>query len=95
MYIVAQEKKKNKCYLPHMANTKEGAVKPYRQTKDVEATKKKSKHLGHYDTHAELGNKWQMDVKHIPAACYVGTDGIKQAKNGSCTHTGKIATTVR
>ena len=45
--------------------------------KKVESTKKKSKHLGHYDTPAELGKKWQMDVKYVPAACYVGTDGEK------------------
>ena len=36
MNIVAQEKKKNKRYLPHMVNTKEGAVKLYRQTKDID-----------------------------------------------------------
>ena len=36
MDIVAQEKKKNKRYLPHMVNTKEGAVKLYRQTKDID-----------------------------------------------------------
>jgi len=43
--------------------------------KKVESTKKKSKHLGHYDTPAELGKKWQMDVKYVPKACYSGTDG--------------------
>ena len=36
MDIVAQERKKNKRYLPHMVNTKEGAVKLYRQTKDID-----------------------------------------------------------
>lgn len=45
--------------------------------KKVESTKKKSKHLGHYETPTELGIKWQMDVKYVPAACYVGTDGEK------------------
>ena len=39
--------------------------------KKVESTKKKSKHNGHYDTPKELGIKWQMDVKYVPAACYV------------------------
>jgi len=43
----------------------------------VESTKKKSKHNGHYDTPKELGLKWQMDVKYVPAACYAGTDGEK------------------
>ena len=43
----------------------------------VESTKKKSKHPGHYDTPEELGIKWQMDVKYVPAACYAGTDGDK------------------
>ena len=33
--------------------------------------------MGHYDTPTELGSKWQMDVKYVPAACYVGTDGEK------------------
>ena len=45
--------------------------------KKVESTKKKSKHNGHYDTPTELGKKWQMDVKFVPLACYVGTDGEK------------------
>lgn len=45
--------------------------------KKAESTKKKSKHLGKYDTPKELGIKWQMDVKYIPNACYVGTDGEK------------------
>ena len=43
--------------------------------KKPESTKKKSKHLGHYDTPNELGVKWQMDVKYVPAACYAGTAG--------------------
>lgn len=43
--------------------------------KKVESTKKKSKHLGHYDTPTELGKKWQMDVKYVPSVCYIGTDG--------------------
>ena len=47
----------------------------YRQT--VESTKKKSKHLGHYDTPTELGKKWQMDVKYVPIVCYTGTDDEK------------------
>ena len=45
--------------------------------KKVESTKKKSKHLGHYDTPTELGQKWQMDVKYVPTVCYVGSDGEK------------------
>lgn len=45
--------------------------------RQVESTKKKSRHDGHYDTPKELGIKWQMDVKYVPAACYVGTDGDK------------------
>ena len=40
--------------------------------KKVESTKKKSRHLGKYDTPAELGEKWQMDVKYVPTACYSG-----------------------
>ena len=35
MDIVAQEKKNSKRYLPHTVSTKEGAVKLYRQTKDL------------------------------------------------------------
>jgi len=45
--------------------------------KKAESTKKKSKHDGHYDTPTEMGEKWQMDVKYVPSACYVGTDGEK------------------
>ncbi len=45
--------------------------------KKPESTKKKSRHLGHYDTPTELGKKWQMDVKYVPKACYAGTDGEK------------------
>lgn len=102
MDIVAQEKKNNKRYMPHTVSTKEGAVKLYRQTKDIdfvlrrhniskaslmrwnrlydgtkESITKKSKHPGHYDTPTELGKKWQMNMKYVPAACYVGTDGEK------------------
>lgn len=47
----------------------------YRQK--VESTKKKSKHNGKYDTPSILGEKWQMDVKFVPDACYSGTDGEK------------------
>ena len=41
--------------------------------KKVESTKKKSKHNKKYDTPTQLGHKWQMDVKHVPTACYSGT----------------------
>lgn len=41
----------------------------------VESTKKKSKHNGKYDTPVTLGEKWQMDVKYVPKACYSGKDG--------------------
>ncbi len=33
--------------------------------------------MGHYDTPKEMGQKWQMDVKYVPAACYAGKDGEK------------------
>ena len=36
MNIVAQKEEKNKRYLPHLLSTKEGAVKLYRQTKDID-----------------------------------------------------------
>ena len=45
--------------------------------KKVESTKKKSKHNGKYDTPEKLGVKWQMDVKYVPTACYVGKDDEK------------------
>ena len=35
----------------------------------VESTKKKSKHLGKYNTPETIGEKWQMDVKYVPKAC--------------------------
>lgn len=40
----------------------------------VESTKTKSKHMGKYDTPTKLGQKWQMDVKYVPQACYAGRD---------------------
>ena len=45
--------------------------------KKVESTKKKSKHNGKYDTPMEIGEKWQMDVKDVPTACYSGKDEQK------------------
>ena len=45
--------------------------------KKVESTKKKSRHLGKYHTPEKIGEKWQLDVKYVPAACYSGTDGEK------------------
>ena len=35
------------------------------------STKKKRKNQ-HYDTPTDLGVKWQLDVKYVPNACYVG-----------------------
>ena len=43
--------------------------------KKVESTKKKSKHKGIYNTPTTIGEKWQMDVKYVPTACYSGNDG--------------------
>jgi len=40
--------------------------------KKTESTKKKIRHLGKYDTPAELGEKWQLEVKYVPNACYSG-----------------------
>lgn len=40
--------------------------------KKVESTKKKSKHLGKYNTPEVLGEKWQMDVKYVPKVCFAG-----------------------
>ncbi|MBQ3335322.1 MAG: transposase [Eubacteriaceae bacterium] len=40
------------------------------------STKKRSRR-GKYDTPSKLGVKWQMDVKHVPRACYAGNDGQK------------------
>ena len=45
--------------------------------KKVESTKKKSKHNKPYDTPETIGVKWQMDVKHVPKACYSGDDEMK------------------
>ena len=39
----------------------------------VPSTKKMRKHNQHYDTPTQLGVKWQMDVKYVPTACYVGS----------------------
>ena len=45
--------------------------------KIVSSTKKKSKHTGIYNTPTTLGEKWQMDVKYVPTACYAGNDRQK------------------
>lgn len=45
--------------------------------KKVESTKEKSRHNGKYDTPTVLGEKWQLDVKYVPSACYAGKDGQK------------------
>lgn len=45
--------------------------------KEVISTKKQSRHDKPYDTPQTIGKKWQMDVKHIPKACYSGKDGEK------------------
>ncbi len=45
--------------------------------KKVESTKNKSKHSGKYDTPEQMGVKWQMDVKYVPAVCYADSDGLK------------------
>ncbi len=45
--------------------------------KKAASTKKKSRHMGKYDTPTSLGEKWQMDVKYVPNACYSGVDGEK------------------
>ena len=45
--------------------------------KKTKSTKKKSKHIGRYDTPEQLGEKWQMDVKYVPNVCYSGKDGRK------------------
>ena len=37
--------------------------------KKAESTKKKSKHLGKYETPTQIGEKWQMDVKYVPKVC--------------------------
>lgn len=42
--------------------------------KKAESTKKKSKHLGKYDTPETIGEKWQMDVKYVPKACDSGEE---------------------
>lgn len=42
--------------------------------KKVESTKKKSKHNGKYDTPTVLGEKWQLDVKYVPTACFAGKE---------------------
>ncbi len=45
--------------------------------KKRESTKKKSKHLGKYETPEIIGIKWQMDVKFVPKLCYAGKEKIQ------------------
>ena len=52
MKIVAQEKKNSKRYLPHPVSTKEGAVKLYRQTKEIDFILRRY-HIGLFDIPTE------------------------------------------
>lgn len=65
--------REDKAYKRHPGSLYRVFVRLGYRTKAASA-KKKSKHDGKYDTPAELGVKWQMDVKYVPKACYVGTD---------------------
>lgn len=66
--------RENKAYSRHPGSLYRVFVRlGYR--KKVESTKKKSKHKGKYDTPTSIGEKWQMDVKYVPSACYSGKDG--------------------
>lgn len=64
--------REDKAYKRHPGSLYRVFVRLGYRTKAASA-KKKSKHDGKYDTPAELGVKWQMDVKYVPKACYVGT----------------------
>ena len=68
--------RREKAYSRHPGSLYRVFVRLGYRTK-VEFTKKKDKHNGHYDTPKELGIKWQMDVKYVPTACYVGAEGDK------------------
>ena len=68
--------RREKSYSRHPGSLYRVLVKlGYRQK--AESTKTKSKHLKPYETPAKPGVKWQMDVKCVPAACYVGKDDEK------------------
>lgn len=45
--------------------------------KKPESTKKKSLHLGKYDTPTKIGEKCQTDVKYVLTVCYAGSYGEK------------------
>ena len=64
--------RKEKAYSRHPGSLYRVFVRLGYRTR-VESTKKKSKHLGKYDTPTQLGEKWQMDVKYVPTACYVNS----------------------
>jgi len=65
--------RQEKAYCRHPGSLYRVFVRLGYRTK-VESTKKKSRHNGHYETPKDIGIKWQMDVKYVPSACYVGTD---------------------
>ena len=56
----------DKSHRPHSWHPKAHIEEELGYRKKAESTKKKSKHLGHYDTPTELGKKRQMDVKYVP-----------------------------
>ena len=68
--------REDKAYSRHPGSLYRVFVRPVLRKKP-EFTKKKSRHLEKYDTPEKLGEKWQMDVKYVPSACYAGKDGEK------------------
>lgn len=68
--------RKNKAYSRHPGSLYRVFVRlGFR--KKPESTRKKSLHLGEYDTPVKLGEKRQMNVKYVLGACYTSKDGEK------------------
>lgn len=68
--------REDKAYARHPGSLYRVFVRLGYRSKAV-STKKLSRHLGHYSTPENLGEKWQLDVKYVPVACNVGQDKQK------------------
>ena len=72
--------REDKAYSRHPGSLYRVFVRPGLRKKP-EFIKKKSRHIGKYDTPEKFGEKWQMDVKYVPIA----STQAKTARNSTNT----------
>ena len=93
LYDGTRESLMPKSHRPHKAHPKAHTEQEIKWIKDyhrrnpnisicelygkLQEEKAYSRHPGKYDTPTKIGEKWQLDVKYVPIACYSGKDGEK------------------